>query len=207
MGLLQIDRGEIRIKGKETRGQSVAEMAREVAYLPQNPNDLLFAETVVEEFQITLRNHGLNGQIDAEAAIAELGLGALRHVYPRDLSTGQRQRVALGAVTIAQPALILLDEPTRGLDVQNKQGLARIWRHWLAQGIGLILVTHDVELAATVADRVAILSQGEVIASGPTSEILGSSPLFAPQIARLFPGSGWLTAQEALDQLVPLTGQ
>ncbi len=206
MGLLQISRGEIRLKGKKIMGQDVAELARDIAYLPQNPNDLLFAETVNEEFQITLSNHGLNGQIDADTLISDLGLSNLKSNYPRDLSTGQRQRVALGSVTIAQPNLLLLDEPTRGLDVQNKYELTSIWRHWLTKGMGLILVTHDVEMAAIIADRVAILSQGEIIASGPTAEILGGSPLFAPQIARLFPRSGWLTAQDALEQLVPLAG-
>jgi energy-coupling factor transporter ATP-binding protein EcfA2 len=64
-----------------------------------------------------------------------------------------------------------------------------------------VLVTHDVELAAQVADRVVLLSQGEVIADGPPAQVLGASPLFAPQVARLFPKRGWLTAQEALEGL------
>jgi energy-coupling factor transport system ATP-binding protein len=106
--------------------------------------------------------------------------------------------VALGAVTITQPRLLLLDEPTRGLDYQAKASLVSIWRQWLAKGMGLLLVTHDVELVAQIADRVVLLSQGEVIAAGPTAEILATSPLFAPQIARLFPDSGWLTVEDAL---------
>ena len=151
-----------------------------------------------------------------EILLKDLGLEDLRTAYPRDLSTGQRQRVALGAVTVTQPALLLLDEPTRGLDVQNKKRLVDIWRNWLDQGMGLILVTHDVELSALIADRVIILSHGEVIASGPTGQVLSSSPLFAPQIARLFPGRGWLTAEEALGELIgvenvkmkmPITGK
>jgi energy-coupling factor transport system ATP-binding protein len=202
MGLLKASHGDILFKGHLTTGRDVADVAREIAYLPQNPNDLLFAESVIDEFQITLNNHGLQDLDGMEMLLTELGLGDLQAAYPRDLSTGQRQRVALGAVTVTQPALLLLDEPTRGLDVQTKQNLVNIWRKWLGQGMGLILVTHDVELTALIADRVIILSQGEVIASGPTGQVLSGSPLFAPQIARLFPSRQWLTAEQALDGLI-----
>ncbi len=202
MGLLQAAQGDILFKGHLTAGRDVADLARKIAYLPQNPNDLLFAESVIEEFQITLNNHGIQDLDGMEMLLTELGLGDVRAAYPRDLSTGQRQRVALGAVTVTQPALLLLDEPTRGLDVQTKQNLVNIWRNWLDQGMGIILVTHDVELAALIADRVIILSQGEVIASGPTGQVLSGSPLFAPQIARLFPDRHWLTAEHALSGLI-----
>ena len=131
--------------------------------------------------------------------LERLGLAQLAQEYPRDLSVGQRQRVALGAVTITRPKLLMLDEPTRGLDYEAKQTLVAIWRQWLVEGMGLLLVTHDVELVAQVADRVIIMSQGEVIAAGPTAEVLATSPLFAPQIARLFPESGWLTVEDALE--------
>jgi energy-coupling factor transport system ATP-binding protein len=202
MGLLQASHGDILFKGHPTTGRDVADLACEIAYLPQNPNDLLFAESVIDEFQISLNNHGLQDIDGMEMLLTELGLGDLQDAYPRDLSTGQRQRVALGAVTVTKPALLLLDEPTRGLDVQTKQNLIKIWRNWLDQGMGLILVTHDVELAALIADRVIILSQGEVIASGPTGQVLSGSPLFAPQIARLFPDRQWLTAEQALSGLI-----
>lgn len=201
MGLLQAESGDIRFKGKQTKGRDTADLAREIAYLPQNPNDLLFAESVDDEIQITLNNHGVKDVAGKEHLLKELGLDKMRSAYPRDLSTGQRQRVALGAVTVTQPTLLLLDEPTRGLDVQTKGKLIDIWRKWLDQGMGILLVTHDVELSAQIADTVIILSQGEVIASGPTAEVLSGSPLFAPQIARLFPGQGWLTAEDALGEL------
>jgi energy-coupling factor transporter ATP-binding protein EcfA2 len=202
IGLLQVSQGDIRLNGRSTSGREVAELAREIAYLPQNPNDLLFAETVREELQITLRNHGLAAQNGVTKLLDELGLKDQMFAYPRDLSTGQRQRVALGAVTITRPPLLLLDEPTRGLDFRTKQALVKLWRDWLAHGLGLVLVTHDVELAAVIADRVIILSQGEVIASGSTGDVLSGSPLFAPQIARLFPGRGWLTVEDAIDGLI-----
>jgi energy-coupling factor transport system ATP-binding protein len=167
--------------------------------LPQNPDDLLFAESVADELALTLRNHGLRPSRQAlDPLLDALGLASVADNYPRDLSVGQRQRVAFGAVAVTRPRLLLLDEPTRGVDPATKKALVAIWQHWLREGAGLLLVTHDVELAALIANRVVIMSQGEIIASGGTAEVLSTSPHFAPQITRLFPGRGWLTAADAL---------
>jgi energy-coupling factor transport system ATP-binding protein len=84
------------------------------------------------------------------------------------------------------------------MDYPAKRELVRLLREWQADGTGLLLVTHDVELVAQAADRVAVLDQGTIVASGPPGEVLTGSPLFAPQVARLFPGTGWLTADDAL---------
>jgi energy-coupling factor transporter ATP-binding protein EcfA2 len=162
---------------------------------------LLFADSVREELLVTLENHGLAesaAPVPLEELLGTLGLGGERDAYPRDLSVGQRQRVALGAVTVTKPGLLLLDEPTRGLDYPAKRALVGLLRRWQAAGTAVILSTHDVELAAQAADRVVILSQGQVIAEGDPATVLGASPLFAPQVARLFPETGWLTAEEAL---------
>lgn len=201
MGMLQPAKGNIQVRGRDTAGRDTVDLAHEIAYLPQNPSDLLFAESVREEFEITLRNHGIIRQNGVDSLIANLGLSDFQSAYPRDLSTGQRQRVALGCVAVTMPPLLLMDEPTRGLDTRTKDELIAIWRDWLRQGMGLILVTHDVEMAAAISDWVVILSQGEVISSGPPAEVLRGSPLFAPQIARLFPNSNWLTADDVLNEL------
>jgi energy-coupling factor transport system ATP-binding protein len=199
VGLLQPQSGVIRVAGRSVQGRAVADICREVAYLPQNPDDLLFAETVLDELRATLRNHRLPESASNPAALLErLGLSATAGTYPRDLSVGQRQRVALGAVTVTRPRLLLLDEPTRGLDAAANAALVALWRAWLEDGAGILLVTHDVELAAQFAHRVVVLTDGVVTAAGPTREVLAASPLFAPQIARLFPGSGWLTPQDVL---------
>jgi energy-coupling factor transport system ATP-binding protein len=199
IGLLAQQGGEVWINGRSTSGRSVADISREVAYLPQNPDDLLFAESVADELALTLRNHGLRRPRQAlDLFLDTLGLASVADLYPRDLSVGQRQRVALGAVTVTRPPLFLLDEPTRGVDPAAKKALVAIWQGWLREGAGLLLVTHDVELAALIANRVLIMSQGEIIASGGTAEVLSASPHFAPQIARLFPGRGWLTVNDAL---------
>lgn len=202
VGLLRPGAGQIRVQGRSIAGRDVADICRAVAYLPQNPDDLLFAETVTDELLVTLHNHDLarNGaaRAQAHALLDELDLAAQASSYPRDLSVGQRQRVALGAVMVTQPQLLLLDEPTRGLDYAAKHRLVSLWQRWRAAGMGLLLVTHDVELAAQVADRVVVLNEGEVIASGPAGAVLSASPLFAPQMVRLFPGRGWLTVEQAI---------
>jgi energy-coupling factor transport system ATP-binding protein len=199
IGLLTQQEGEVWINGHSTSGRSVAEISREVAYLPQNPDDLLFAESVADEMALTLHNHGIRqSRYSLDPLLNALGLTSVADIYPRDLSVGQRQRVAFGAVAVTRPRLLLLDEPTRGVDPAAKKTLVAIWQRWLREGAGLLLVTHDVELAALIADRVLIMSQGEIIASGETAEVLSASPHFAPQIARLFPGRGWLTVNDAL---------
>ncbi len=183
-GLLQPQAGEIWVNGRSTRGQAVADICREVAYLPQNPDDLLFSESVAAELAVTQRNHRLAADETAvDRLLAELGLLELKNAYPRDLSVGQRQRVALAAVTITQPPLIMLDEPTRGLDSAAKAALVAIWRGWLAQGKAILLVTHDVELVKQVAHRAVVLQAGQVLAEGETAVVLHQSfPVTHPQL-------------------------
>jgi energy-coupling factor transport system ATP-binding protein len=202
VGLLRPRRGKITLAGESLIEQETARICQQVGYLPQEPDDLLFADTVAEELAITLRNHGLldNPPVPPENLLDRLGLGDLATSYPRDLSVGERQRVALSAVTVTRPRLLVLDEPTRGMDYRAKRELVRLLREWQAEGVGVLLVTHDVELAAQAANRVVILSQGEVIADD-SPEVLTVSPLFAPQVARLFPGSRWLTVEDALAAL------
>jgi energy-coupling factor transport system ATP-binding protein len=205
VGLLKPQRGEIAVAGESLLGRKTAQICRTVGYLPQDPGDLLFADNVAEELDITLRNHGLQGQAPIQPAelMARLGLDGLADRYPRDLSVGQRQRVALGAITVTSPRLLLLDEPTRGLDYRAKEKLAHLLLEWLAGGVSVLLATHDVELAAQVADRVALLDHGRIVIDD-APEIVAASrdvkpALFAPQTARLFPGAGWLTPEDVLE--------
>jgi energy-coupling factor transporter ATP-binding protein EcfA2 len=202
VGLLRPRWGKITLAGESLVGQDTARICQQVGYLPQEPDALLFANTVAEELRVTLRNHGLldTPPIQPADLLARLRLGDLASSYPRDLSVGQRQRVALGAVTVTRPRVLLLDEPTRGMDYSAKRELVQLLREWQADGVGVLMITHDVELAAQAADRVVILSQGEVIADD-APEVLTVSPLFAPQVARLFPGRGWLVVEDALSGL------
>jgi energy-coupling factor transport system ATP-binding protein len=199
VGLVRPWRGRIRVAGQEITRLEVAQICRKVGYLPQDPNALLFADTVLDEVRLTLRNHRLRAAdlpLPPERLLERLGLGDKLAAYPRDLSAGERQRVALAAVMVTHPGALLLDEPTRGLDYAAKQKLVELLRSWRAEGMAILLATHDVELAAAVADRAVLLSQGQISADGSPVEVLGASSPFAPQVARLFPGTGWLTVED-----------
>ena len=199
VGLARPRAGRIELDGRSLLRRPTAEVCREVGYLPQLPDDLLFAETVADELAVTLGNHGLADRppIEPAALLARLGLGGLADRYPRDLSVGQRQRVALGAIAVTRPRVLLLDEPTRGLDPALKAELADLLREWRDEGTAILLVTHDVELAAELADRVVVLEAGQVVTSGTARQVLSDGPL-ATQVARLYPESGFLTVADAL---------
>lgn len=197
VGLMRPLRGEVRVAGQPSVGRETAAISRDLACLPQEPDSMLFADTVADELAMTVRNHQQPPAPQAVAALlGDLGLSRHAERYPRDLSVGERQRVALGALTITRPGGLLLDEPTRGLDYRAKAALATLLRRWRAAGTAMLVVTHDVEFAADIADRVIILGHSGVIAEGAPQTVLSDSPLFAPQVARLFPGTGWLTPQD-----------
>jgi energy-coupling factor transport system ATP-binding protein len=203
VGLLRPRSGIIRVGGEDIARQSTAAICRQVGYLPQDPNALLFADSVRQELETTLRFHGLAGGAWVADLLARLDLAEKAEAYPRDLSAGERQRVALGAVMVVQPKALLLDEPTRGLDYAAKRLLLDLLRGWRDEGMAILLVTHDVELAALGADRAILMESGQVTASGSPLDVLAGSAQFAPQVARLFPGAGWLTVEDALQGLRP----
>lgn len=186
MGLLRPERGRIRIAGRDTGQLATAEIARLAGYVPQQPGLLLFAETVRDELDFTRRHHLAGGPV--EPVLAAFDLAGLAGQHPRDLSAGEQQRVALAAIMVAGPRLLLLDEPTRGMDYAHKADLARYLDALRAQGVTTLMATHDVELVARCADRVVILGDGEIIADGPPRLVLAGSLTFAPQINRLFGG-------------------
>jgi energy-coupling factor transport system ATP-binding protein len=174
-----------------TRG-TVAGRAR-AAYVPQDPNSLLFANTVREEIGKTL---SLLGRRDPAAVATWIHRLHLEHVadrHPRSLSGGERQRVAIAAVAVGGADVLLLDEPTRGMDAASRHALEQAVADHARAGGAVVLATHDVELAARVATRAIVLGDGEIVASGNAREVLSGS-LFAPQTLRVLPP--YLTVEE-----------
>ncbi len=157
-----------------------------VAYVPQEPSSLLFAPTVRRELEQTLRLLGRRDAAAVDRWLAELRLDDLAGRHPRSLSGGERQRVAVAAVAVGGAGVLLLDEPTRGMDAESRDALEAALRAHAAAGLAAVLATHDVELAARVATRVVVLGDGDVVASGPAREVLAGS-LFAPQVLRVMP--------------------
>jgi len=132
-----------------------------VAYLPQNPTSLLHRPTVRAEIELTLRR-STSGE-SADAMLNAFGLTGVADRYPRDLSTGQRQRTALAAVLAGAPRLVLLDEPTRGMDDASRDSLRRCIKSLTEQGGSVVLATHDTDLAASVAHRVIHVGAGQAV--------------------------------------------
>lgn len=185
-GFLKPGRGDIKIWNRNVQGYSAAELARTVAYLSQNPNDYLFMPTVREELMFTRKNLKLKNDGTIDQLLEKLQLGRYALLNPRDLSSGERQRVALAAVLAAEPQLIMLDEPTRGLDYELKKVLGEILLERQKEGLTIFLVTHDVEFAAEYARDVMLMSQGMIVVRGPREEILSCSAFYSPQVSKLF---------------------
>jgi energy-coupling factor transporter ATP-binding protein EcfA2 len=200
VGLLQPKQGEVFVHGLDTRLASVQQLIRRVGYVPQNPSSLLFADTVRQELEFTRRAHGM-APADCRQWLGMLGLEELGEQYPRDLSVGERQRVALASILIAEPSTLLLDEPTRGLDPLEKQALAAFLRAQTAEGRTVILATHDVELAAQCAQRIVVIDEGSVVADGPAGEVMSQLPLYSPQMNQLYGDPRLLSVQDVLGAL------
>ena len=187
VGLLKPDQGRVYLDGQDTRRLPLAEIVRRVGYVPQRPDVLLFADTVREELAFTRRNHRLPAAGPAlTRRLAQLGLQGYADRDPKTMSVGERQRVALAAILAAEPDVVLLDEPTRGMDYCQKAALGEVLQALAAEGRTVILATHDVELAASVAHRVALLSEGQVVVEGPAREVMAGSLVFASQVSKLF---------------------
>lgn len=198
VGLQPIDRGDISIAGHDATKISTEDMARGVAFVPQEPGTVLYHRTVAAEIEDTLAGAGRTGSVDE--ALVEWQLEGFRDADPLDLSVGERQRTAIAAMCVGKPAAILLDEPTRGMDYETKEMLVRNLRRRCADGATVILASHDVELAAACADRVLLLAEGQVVLEAPVRSALTDTLTFSTQINKLFGGS-LLTPEDVLAEV------
>jgi len=163
--------------------------------VPQVPADLLYAATVAAECRTADRDAGLP-EGSTRALLDRLDGGIPDDRHPRDLSEGQKLLLALAIVLVGRPPLVLLDEPTRGLDYAAKRRLVDVLRGLADTGHAVVLATHDVELVAELASRVVVLADGEVVADGPAPDVVVASPAFAPQVAKVMAPQAWLTAAD-----------
>jgi energy-coupling factor transport system ATP-binding protein len=200
MGFHRPGAGQVELFGRDAASLDPAARARAgVGYVPQNPTGLLFAERLRDELGFTLKHLGQRGT-DPDLLLTRLGLDRVADRNPRDLSGGERERAALAAVLVGGPCVLLLDEPTRGMDYGRKRELGNLLRELCAGGVAALLATHDVELVATIADRVVLLGDGGIVADGSPRAVLSGSLTFATQINKLF-GDGFLTVADVIDGL------
>ncbi len=186
--------GSVRITGQDPAALGADERRALVGLVPQTAADLLYLESVDEECAAADRDAGATTR-GARSLLDRLAPGIDGGRHPRDLSEGQRLALVLAIVLTAEPPVVALDEPTRGLDYPGKTALAGILAGLAAEGRAVLVATHDVEFVAQVAERVVVLAEGEVVSEGPTARVVAESPSFAPQVHKIL-GGGWLTVDQ-----------
>ncbi len=193
----------VRHSGSVALERDVADPARlapseartRVGLVPQSPGDLLYLSTVAAECALadseSNQDHGA-----CRAILDKIVPNISDDAHPRDLSEGQRLALALAVQLCPRPAIIMLDEPTRGLDEAAKIRFAGVIKELADDGRAIVVATHDVEFVANVADRVVVLADGEIVADGPTADVVVASPIFAPQVAKVMRPAQWLTVAQ-----------
>jgi energy-coupling factor transporter ATP-binding protein EcfA2 len=186
-----------------------ARARRLVGLVPQTPADLLYLDTVDAELAQADRDvsdgpvadPGLTASLGnagastsaARTILDEIAPGIPAAAHPRDLSAGQQLALVLAIQLTAAPAVILLDEPTRGLDYRAKASLTVALDQLAARGHAVVVATHDVEFVTRACDRVVVMAEGEIVTDGPAEAVLTASPTFAPQIAKILAPLPYLT--------------
>ncbi|MCL2736153.1 MAG: ATP-binding cassette domain-containing protein [Propionibacteriaceae bacterium] len=191
-GVQKLDSGAFFVDGVGL-GDVPADQVRDLVRLvPQSAADLLYLPTVDQECQAADAESGCEPGL-CRRIVDALAPTIDPATHPRDLSEGQKLCLVLAIQLTARPHAILLDEPTRGLDYPAKATLAQILAEMAGDGRAVAVVTHDVEFAAEVADQIIVMAAGEVIHTGSAAEVLGTSALFAPQVAKVLHPMRWLT--------------
>jgi energy-coupling factor transport system ATP-binding protein len=199
-GLQVPTRGTVRVGGEQPADLPPRTLITRVGLVPQDAGTLLYGDSVAEECASADRETGLDPGTTAAMLESILpGMDPDRH--PRDLSEGQRLALALAVVLAPSPSLVLLDEPTRGLDYPSKHRLVSLVRALAEGGHCVVVASHDVELVAQVATRAVVLAEGEIVADGPAREVVCHTPVFAPQVAKVMAPDEWLTVDEVADAI------
>lgn len=193
-GLLKPCSGRVLVHGVDKREVPIHRLARYVGYAFQNPDDQLFAATVVEDISFGPRNVGHDpAEVERRAGmvIEQLGLGGVAGHHPFLLNRSTRRLVALAGVLALTPDVLVVDEPTDGLDAWAVDRVQAVVRHHVADGGAVLLISHDMGFVAATANRVVILRGGRVVADGPTRTVmtdlslLTANNLALPPVTRL----------------------
>ncbi len=191
--------GTVDVDGADPAKLRPAEARMRVGLVPQTAADLLYLETVDRECAAADDQAGVDAGT-CRKILDRLAPGIVGDRHPRDLSEGQKLALVLSVVLSAEPLVVALDEPTRGLDYPGKVALAEILHELAAAGHGVIISSHDVEFVASVADSLMVMADGEVVSVGPAQSVLAESPAFAPQVSKVL-GPEWLTVTQVADAL------
>lgn len=193
-GILLPTTGEVVVEGRESRAAGLDVLARIVGYCYQNPDHQIFANTVKEEVSFGPRNLGLSPADVTKAtknALELVGMEKDADSYPFLLGRGQRQKLAVASVIAMGSPVLVVDEPTTGLDLQGSLSIMDLLRRWNADGRTIIIITHDMNIVAEYAPRTVVMAQSHILADGPTRRVLTDQGMLAkaflkaPQVTRV----------------------
>lgn len=188
--------GSVALAGVDPASLSPARARKLVGLVPQSPADLLYLDSVEQECEQADRESDGAMPGATRELLDRLAPGIPPEMHPRDLSEGQRLSLVLAVQLAAAPDVLLLDEPTRGLDYPAKRSFVDVLEQLAGAGRSVVVSTHDVEFAAMAADRVVVMAQGDIVADGPVAEIMVASPSFAPQVAKILAPLEYLTIDQ-----------
>ena len=187
-GILKPTQGHILFKGEDIKKKSIAQLAEDIGYIFQNPSIQFYQDTVEEEVEFILKQRKLPEaliQTRVAKVLNQFDLEKYRSNYPRYLSIGEQQKIALASIIVNSPQILLLDEPTHGMDYGKKQELYRFLNEYNKQGNAVILASHDMESIAQYADRVIYVRETQILDDGDTRSVIASHPLLQTQMAQL----------------------
>lgn len=185
MGFIKF-KGNINIFSEDSKKLKIKEISKFVGYVSQNPNDYISRDTVYDELKFTLDNHDINDYSVIDDILHKLKIYHIKDKNPRDISGGERQRLAIASILVMKPKILILDEPTRGLDYNIKNSLGKILKKLNLNGTTIIMVTHDVEFASTYCNKFALMFNGEVVSYGDAVEVLSEGIYYTTEINKLF---------------------
>lgn len=206
MGLKEYE-GSIRIKDYEVKDKSLKFLAKTIGYVSQNPSDYISKRTVYEELKFTLDNHDIKDSTRIiESTLESLDIGDLKDKNPRDLSGGQKQRVAIASIVVLNPEILLLDEPTRGLDLELKNRLGKTLENFRQKGTTIIIITHDVDFTSNFCNKFALMFSGEVVSKGNREDVLSDGIYYSSTVNKLLrnKNSKIFTIKQAVDSKMGL---
>lgn len=201
-GTIAPQSGSVRVDGVDPATLTPRDIPHRIGVVPQQPADLLLGMRVAQECRDADRDAGILPGT-TRALLAMLAPEIDDDAHPRDLSEGQRLCLALAIVLAPAPSVLLLDEPTRGLDYAGKARLIGILRRAAHAGAAVLVATHDVEFAAELAHTVLVIADGDVVAHDEAARVLTTSPLFSPQVSKVLAPQHWLTVDDVVNACRP----
>lgn len=209
-GLLKPTKGSVKIDGVDTRNLSVAKIARKIGFVCHNPDHQFFAETVEEEIKFGLKNFGFT-ENEIEKSLLDVlktfGLEEYRHKSPFQLSGGEKKRLAIASIIVWRPELLILDEPTIGMDYAQRLNIQNVLKNLVSEGKSIIVITHDVDFAVSLCRRAIVLSGGEIVGDGclrkllSNPEVIEKASLRKPFLIELEEEIGFSVIDEDFDSI------